>query len=84
LEAPVSIIARYIPEDVRWDPSPAAPIDLDHAVIRHLGVADDWSPGQPPAALVRGAGHPSHVRINGWPYCYVGSTGDGNTLYETH
>jgi hypothetical protein len=53
-------------------------------VIRHLGVADGWNPGQPPAALVRGAGHPSHVRINGWPYCYVGSTGDGNTLYETH
>lgn len=80
----MSIVARYTPADVRWEPSPTAPLDLDASVIRHLGVEDGWRPGQPPAAIVRGTGHPSHVRINGWPYLYVGSTDDGNTLYETY
>jgi hypothetical protein len=59
-------------------------IDLTPAVIRHLGVTDGWRPGTAPTALVRGTGHPSHVLINGWPYAYIGTTEDQNTLYQTY
>lgn len=76
--------ARYLPTDTIWDPSPVAPMALDAFVIRHLGPADGWSPGDPPVALIRGVGHPSHVHINGWPYLYVGTTDTGDALYETY
>jgi hypothetical protein len=57
---------------------------LDEAVIRHLGAGEGWEPGMAPVALVRGHGHHSHVTINGWPYVYIGTTDDGDTLYESY
>lgn len=78
------VTVRYVPADTVWDPSPVTPLDLDASVIRHIGVEDGWTPGQAPVAVVRGTGHPSHVRINGWPYLYVGSTESGDTLYESY
>lgn len=57
---------------------------LDDAVIRHLGPNEGWAPGMASVALVAGTGHKSHVTINGWPYVYIGTTLDGNTLYETY
>lgn len=57
--------------------------DLELAVIRFIGTEDGWRPGMPPTALVKGSGHKSHVMIHGWPFTYVGTTTDGDTVYET-
>jgi len=68
-------------EDRIW--APAEPfVDLTPAVIRHLGPTDGWQPEMAPTAVVRGVGHPSHGRINGWPYVYLGTTPDGNAIYQ--
>lgn len=74
--------------DRRWNVDRRPSPDLTPNVIRHLGPDDGWSDGMWATALIRGAGHPSHVTINGYQYAYIGTVSDGpeagNTLYRSY
>jgi hypothetical protein len=77
--------SSYQPEDHTWNAANRQESwpDMELAVLRFLGPDDGWRPGMAPTALLRGKGHPSHVMIHGWPFTYVGTTDDGDTIYET-
>lgn len=74
--------SEYCAADIIWDPQHNP--DADENLLGHLGAKEGWRPGMAPVAKLAGRGHPSHLRINGWPYVYIGTTADGDTLYQTY
>lgn len=57
---------------------------LDAFIIRYLKSGEGWEPGMAPLVLLRGSAHARLATVGGWPFAYMGTTDDGNTIYESY